>query len=128
METNAAKTERKTRTITLTDARPVKIVEDEWPIIASAETWREHEASEKWSVRVREHDDGRRIVYGVRQSGGGGMPLGYRGAAGGSIVPARDGAPDDDATIAAIRAVADEVIDDAQLGDECIADLPAREI
>jgi hypothetical protein len=46
----------KTRTITLTDRRPVKIVEDEWPIIAKAtgDSWSggdyaRHEPSRKVS-------------------------------------------------------------------------------
>lgn len=120
---------RKQRTITLTDARPVRIYEDEWPVVASAD-WHdgnegiESRANRRRSIKVREHDDGRRIVYGVYST----VWQNERGAAGGSIVPARDGRPDDEATIKAIREVADEVIDDVQLGDECIADLPAEEI
>lgn len=61
----------KTRTITLTGRQPVRIVEDEWPEIAHGEwyDWEgEHEfqSNRKWQVhvRVRQHQDGRAIVYG----------------------------------------------------------------
>lgn len=124
--------EKKTRIITLTDARPVKIVEADWPVVAVAKTFGDGhiEVQANWTkaIRVREHSDGRRIVYGTHDRGPGGMHMGFRGAAGGSIVPPIGGKPDDEATIRAIRSVADEVIDDVQLGDECIADLPAEEI
>jgi hypothetical protein len=133
MSTQNTASATKTRTITLTDHAPVKIREDEWPVVAIAKTWTggngvECQANEEMSIRVREHADGRRIVYGVRQAGPGGMAIGYRGAAGGSLVPAVGGKADQGGTVKAIRMVADEVIDDVQLGDECIADLPAEEI
>lgn len=136
-------TERKTRTITLTDARPVKIYEDEWPIIAEARTHSgeiECQANEEWSIRVREHADGRRIVYAYRDRGPGGMALSYRGIRAGRLIPTRrskDGhdpsyhnlalGPDEVATIKAIGEMGD-AIDDNALADECIADLPAEEI
>lgn len=58
-------------TITLTDRPPVRITEDEWPIIASAQ-WSDHDgqvecqANRRWSgwLKVRQHDDGRTIAYG----------------------------------------------------------------
>ena len=71
----------KTRTITLTDHRPVTIVEEEWPRIASDtdDSWpleggvdyaRHQQASaqgelDEYSLTVRQHADGRVIVYGV---------------------------------------------------------------
>ncbi len=58
------------RTITLTNRQPVTIDEDNWPLIASAKDrdWdNEHEcqANQKWNwfVGVRQHKDGRVIVY-----------------------------------------------------------------
>lgn len=62
----------KQRTITLTNRPPVKINEDDWPIIArSDDSWhdgqvrcqanREHSRT----LVVRRHNDGRAIVYGV---------------------------------------------------------------
>lgn len=119
METTEAK-ERKSRTITLTDRAPVKIWDDEWPIIAEASNHDgqvESQANRRKWIKVREHADGRRIVYGRYST----QFQHERDAAGGALTDAAG-------TVAAIRAVADEVIDDAQLGDECIADLPAEEI
>lgn len=68
----------RTRIITLTDAQPVKILDEQWPTIAQAvgdsylgSNPMEHaEAIEKsrldhYSLRVRQHADGRAIVYGV---------------------------------------------------------------
>ena len=64
--------ESKTRTITLTGRAPVRIREDEWPVIASGsyKDWDnqyEFQANRVWkvSIRVRQHPDGRAIVYGV---------------------------------------------------------------
>lgn len=109
----------------------MKIQEDAWPIIASAQTFGpgeiECQANEEWSIRVREHADGRRIVYAYRDRGPGGMPLSYRGIRAGRLIPAHVASPDDDATIKAISEMGD-AIDDNNLADRCIADLPAEEI
>jgi len=68
METQA---QPKYRTITLTDRQPVKIREDEWPILAkgSYATWDgqyECQATQtrRIHITVRQHADGRAIVYG----------------------------------------------------------------
>ncbi len=65
-------TEAKTRTITLTDAAPVRIRGDQWPEIAhGAYRWHdnkyEFQANRqiKIDLRVRQHEDGRALVYGV---------------------------------------------------------------
>ena len=63
----------KTQTIPLTNRPPVRIREDAWPVIARgsyrAHDGREYEyqASHGWraDVRVRQHADGRAIVYGT---------------------------------------------------------------
>ena len=62
----------KTRTITLTDRAPIKIREDDWPQIAVS-TYSDHDnqyefqANRTWkcAIRVRQHEDGRAVVYGV---------------------------------------------------------------
>jgi hypothetical protein len=57
-----------TRTITLTDRAPVEIVDDHWPVIAES---RAHDgmiavqANRRWWMKVRQHADGRVIVYGA---------------------------------------------------------------
>jgi hypothetical protein len=53
------------------------------------------------------------------------MPIGWRGARAGYLVPAVEGRPASDETVRAIRRVAG-VIEDDRLGDECIAYLPAE--
>ena len=65
-------TEPKHRTITLTDRPPVRIREDQWPRIASGDykDWDnqyESQANRTWkiNIRVRQHADGRAIVYGT---------------------------------------------------------------
>lgn len=57
----------RTRTITLTDAPPVTIVEAEWPIVAvgSADGTPDERSARTRSIRVRQHADGRAIVFGV---------------------------------------------------------------
>lgn len=131
-------TEKKTIEITLSDRAPVKVDPQLWPIIASAETWNGEYKSQanyiRW-IKVREHADGRRLVYGMLDSGNGGVPAGWRGASGGYLLDdAGYGSDDpklraekDAATVRAIRRVAG-LIDDPKLGDECIGNLPAQEI
>lgn len=58
------------RTITLTNRPPVKVNEDNWPVIASAKDCVhdgqvECQANRKssWWIKVRRHEDGRAIVY-----------------------------------------------------------------
>jgi len=59
------------RTITLSNRRPVRINEAEWPVIATgySAAWlgEQHSPSRTWSCRItlREHADGRALVYGV---------------------------------------------------------------
>ena len=136
-----------TLTIPLSERRPVQIDKSEWPLIASAD-WHagEHksQASEVAYLRVREHADGRTLVYGDRDSGPGGMRAGYRGLHGGYLLVPHASAPetmvaglngplvshrdvDPAEVVRAIRRVAGAIgMDD--LGSECVADLPAESL
>lgn len=121
-------------TIAMSERAPLKIDPEIWPLIASAKAHDgqvECQANRVRVINVREHADGRRIVYGYLARGNGGMPAGWRGAQGGFLISADDRAAYSEAyeieTIRAIRRVAG-IIDDDQLGDECIADLPAEEL
>lgn len=108
-------------TITLSDAPPVRVRADEWPIVARADDHDgavECQANHVWWILVRRHVDGRTIVYGDLDSGPGGVHAGWRGASAGYLL--RDADPE--ATIRAIRRVAGVVGED--LGDRVIADLP----
>lgn len=76
-------TTAKRRTITLTNRRPVTIIEADWPIIAEASgnDWnsedygglylqaRDRGEITVWWLKVRQHKDGRAIVYGGVQAG-----------------------------------------------------------
>ena len=105
-------TERRTRTITLTGRAPVKIVEEDWPVIAKADA---HAQRRHTSVRVRRHLDGRSIVYGTR---GGGFVLDLSA---GAIIAAGDQSI---ALPEAIRAVCAD-LGAPELAQRLIADLPA---
>lgn len=112
-------------TIKLSDRRPIEIDPSQWPIIARADHHDgqvECQANTVWSIKVREHADGRRIVYGKKDSGNGGQRIGWRGAMAGFLLAA---AGAESETIRAIRRVAG-VIGDEEMGDDAIADLPAE--
>lgn len=128
--------ENKYRTITLTDRPPVRIREDLWPRIARGadddcddrrHPFQANTTAEMW-VNVRQHSDGRTLVYGGYE---------YRTAwADRPDHSRRDGellAKDADVA-AAIRRVG-EALGDRDTYDlapgvirECIANLPAEEI
>jgi len=115
------KSNQKTRTITITGRRPVKIVESEWPVIAAAKDYDgqiEFQANRSWVVRVRQHADGRAIVYGVFES----RWEGERGLRGGELLDA------DGDIVGAIRTVSDAIGASDRVARECIANLPAEEI
>jgi len=121
------------RTITLTDRAPVRIDEGAWPQIAhavgdsydSGDYSRYQQASaqgelDEYSLRVRQHADGRAIVYGVLDAAT--AWTGSEDWRGGEVLDA-------DADIAtAIRRVGEMGgLPDSVIRD-CIADLPAEEI
>ncbi len=104
-------------TITLTDTRPVTVEEDDWPTVASAEAWDtqyRHQANRTWTLRVRQHSDGRCIVYGVATT----QFQGEQDRRGGEIVDTLEDVP------AAIRRVGERLTMTDALVDECIGDLP----
>ena len=136
-------TERKQRTITLTGRRPVTIYEDQWPVIAEA-SWDDYDNQHEFQanrkaeahLKVRQHADGRTLVYGAYR---------YRTQfQGEDDVHAAAGTPldagsDDSNIIAAIRETVDylssyESLPDAwqpdwkMLTDDAIADLPAEKL
>jgi hypothetical protein len=154
-------TKTKTRTITLTGRPPVRIREAEWPICASAEGdsyggsdyGRYQQAlgqgeCDEYSIRVRQHADGRTLIYGVLSAARPcwGQPAGGESHRGGVLLaaPSAD-APgrwtwegtigDAPVTIVIWPAIAETI---RQIGEECgipdatiracIADLPAEDI
>ena len=132
-------TELKRRTITLTNQAPVKITDDHWPLIAGG-SWKdwdnqyECQANRTWKIdiHVRQHADGRAIVYGVYH-----YTTCFQGDSGESYrVGSLLAAPAD--LLAGIHDTAHQMVDRVQdstlhhhirtVADECIADLPAQEI
>lgn len=112
-------------TITLTDRAPVTIVKDDWGVIASAKDWdnqHESQADRTWRLTVREHEDGRVIVYGVYST----QLQSERAARAGELVEANDD-KGYDYLAPVIRRVAEACGCD-RIAAECIADLPATEI
>lgn len=136
-------TETKTLTITMSERRPLKIDPELWLVVAEASRHDgkvKSQANNEYAIKVREHADGRRIVYGYHQAGNGGQYAGFRERRAGYLIDAEqrstmrevDGKmtaahPNEDETIRAIRRVGG-VIEDDQLAAECIADLPAEEV
>lgn len=120
--------------IVLSERAPVTITEKDWPVIAKADAFGnasggpalvQAQANQEWFIKVREHRDGRRLVYGVNLRGNGGMPLGWKGSSGGFLLSGeRDMQA---ATVRAIRRVAG-IINNDYLADETIAELPPEEI
>lgn len=126
-------TERKQRTITLTGRAPVKIHDSDWPAIAAAseKTWdNEHEfqANETWHdwIKVRQHQDGRTLVYASSD-----YSTQYQGRTGHLIKGGELLAPGADIPAAILR-VTQEMMDRGangalgKIAHECIADLPAE--
>lgn len=117
----------KKRTITMTGRPPVSIVENDWPIIASAK-WHdgkvESQANRSSWLKVRQHADGRTLVYG-----------GYdnswqheRDLRAGELLIPDDGRTVDGAQLAAaIRRVA-AAVKAEEIADDCIGDLPPDDI
>ena len=124
-----------TRTITLTGRPPVRIVEEQWPVVAYAayENFQgevRDQAVRTWdaSIRVRQHEDGRVLIYAMdRHWSAFPHEAGYE-FRGGYLLAASG-----DVCETVIR-LAEEIVAAGggeymrTLGRECIADLPAEEI
>jgi hypothetical protein len=130
-------TETKTRTITLTDRPPVKIRDDAWPVIAEAsgDSYRggdyarrnqaRHQGEvDKYTLKVRQHEDGRTLVYGILDAANAawGAPAGGEDHRGGELLEA--GAD----IAAAIRRVGESCDLPDSIIRECIAALPPEEL
>lgn len=140
----------KTRTITLTDRHPVKIIEADWPVLArgDSDSWTggdyaryqqaaSHGEIDDYKLIVRQHEDGRTLVYGILdaadsawgapargESWRGGVLLHPHAAESGVNYRALDGHE----IAAAIREVGESGgLPDAVIR-ACIAGLPAEEL
>lgn len=113
---NTMSTKRK---ITLTDERPVLVTDEEWPVVASASHDKDgsgNQANRRQYMRVRQHADGRCLVYGWSESswqGEHGRQAGFRAT------------PDD--CPRQLRMVAGLVGIEEWLVMQCISDLPAQD-
>lgn len=109
-----------TRIITLTNRPPIKIVDDDWDLIAEAKDFDgqvECQANRTTWLKVRRHTDGRVIVYGGYDT----AFQSERRLRGGEVLAAGKD------VVAAIGRVA-ETCQATGIAADCIADLPAEEI
>jgi len=128
--------ELKTRIITLTNQRPVKIREDEWPEIADAsghsfrgdpariQQAMEQGECDKYVLKVRQHKDGRCIVYGVTIAAipEWNQPAGGHSSRGGEIIEKGQD------VVAAIRRIGKHCHIDDSVISECIGNMPPVEL
>lgn len=126
MTTNDNSTKKLIKVL-MSERAPVKIDPEDWAIIAEAADYsgpHESQANHKWFIKVREHEDGRRLVYGQLVRGPGGAPAGWKSAYAGFVIdPKKDDVSNE--TVRAIRRVAG-LIGNHDLGSECVADLPVE--
>lgn len=102
--------------IVLTGRRPVLIKETDWPVIASVKWSQGDPERQVVELSVRQHDDGRAIVYGIREHGFDGQRGRKRGrllASGSDLPPA-------------LKDVAFDLGFSDLLAEECMAELPAE--
>lgn len=113
--------EKKLKLIILTEARPIKIDPEQWGVIARV-SWHsgaiEAQAAEVAHITVRQHADGRVLIYGSRDRGPGGMPAGYVGKQAGYL----RASPTDNSLVHWIKSAAED-LGMPELAQECIADL-----
>ncbi len=137
-------------TITLTGRPPVSIVKEAWPIVASGEDkeWDnqyEFQANRtaKWKLIVRQHGDGRTIVYAIHTYGSQYQGESARDIRGGELLTVTgadaERIGDTGPIVEAISRVAREIEDRMpegqwstgvfpRLAHECIGNLPATEL
>ena len=128
-------------TITLTGHAPVKIKKDDWPVLATGEdSWHdgqiERQANRKirWAIKVREHKDGRALVYGIYSFSSNWQNEENWHVRGGELLVS--GADKIEAIQRVGRWMAEAIPSERDqdrerfllLTEECIADLPAEEI
>jgi hypothetical protein len=114
-------TEKARLTIALTNRPPVGIVKEDWPVIASVHDYDnqyEFQANRHWYLTVRQHEDGRTVVYGKYSTQ---FPNEHDRRAG-ELVEANGN------IAAAILNVAETLEFENRLAQECIADLPAENL
>jgi len=108
-------------TITLTDHVPVNIVKAEWPVIAKAKDDDAQQSGNEpfrtWRLTVRQHADGRTLIYGVYDTA---WPN-ENDRRDGQLLPAGGD------MVAAIHTVAEAIRAPEYLARACIADLPAED-
>lgn len=123
-------------TITLTDRAPIKIRKDEWPVLASArgDSYRgdpgrrrqalQQSECDEYRLTVRQHSDGRAIVYGVVDAAIAAWhaPAGGESWRGGDLLEPGADLASVIRDVGARASMPDSVI------RACIADLPAVEI
>lgn len=111
--------------IPLTGEAPASITPSRWPVIARANWWdSEHrsQANTMHHLAVRQHADGRTIVYGSVEAGPGGQYGGFEPTHGGELLP-----PGADLA-AALGRVAREVGVRPHLLRDALAELPPRDL
>jgi hypothetical protein len=122
-------------TITLTGRAPIKIDTDEWPILASAK-WHdgqvECQANRTRKLIVREHQDGRVVVYGIYdtqwQSESGRRRGEYLADCRDDLNSPIVNGDRAQKIVDAIHKVSEDLDFNIDLAEECIADLPAEDI
>jgi hypothetical protein len=118
------KTTMTTIKITMSEQAPISIDADKWPIIARSG---HVDGSDVLHIVVRQHSDSRRVVYCQRNDDMNGTTQ----TLGGYLLTPRlrpgPGLDLESETVRAIRRCAG-IIRHPEVGDRCIADLPAVEI
>jgi hypothetical protein len=114
-------------TIKMSETAPVRIDTRDWPLIAQIDAHDgalKCQAATEWTMCVREHADGRRLVYGWQEAGNGGQYAGFEPTLAGFLVDALGAHCAERETVRAIRRVAGILKRDS-LARDCIIALPA---
>ncbi len=130
------------RTITISNRQPVTIEEDNWPIIAVAKD-EDHDGQVRcqanrvsnWACYVRQHDDGRTIVYAVYSYTTNWQNARCLSAKAGRLLPSNADWKDiANAIVNVCYEISEREHDDDDskrwkaIEADCIADLPAEEL